>query len=264
MWILAEVTCFCWFRYSSSLYCRQRGVVISPARSPGGLRGSSKHSSDLLCCVVAQHRRSQLALLHILSVYAEHGAQRHEGCHSRCFQKRERNPEKLVPHYLNAWTAVANKTAGAPAGGAGFGATGAGDRRHIESCWVDAPLCVWGSHLPWSSFWAALVPCTGRTHFPERRPGPVQRETPAWPWKEDKRRSSHQQLLKHLPGPWNSESHPAAAGWALSRGRGLADSAPPGSNWQHVTGISCLLPSGVNPACRHALADTFQPPSGPA
>lgn len=47
----------------------------------------------------------------------------------------------MAPHYLNVWTAVANKTAGAPVGGAGFEATGTEDRRHVQSCWGDT-LCV--------------------------------------------------------------------------------------------------------------------------
>lgn len=92
----------------------------------------------------------------------------------------------MAPHYLNVWTAVANKTAGAPVGGAGFEATGTEDRRHVQSCWGDTLcVCEGGSHLVWSSSWAALVPCTGRTHFPDLRPGPVQTETPAWPCNHD-------------------------------------------------------------------------------
>lgn len=29
-WILAEVTCFCWFRYRSSLYCARREAWLFP------------------------------------------------------------------------------------------------------------------------------------------------------------------------------------------------------------------------------------------
>lgn len=97
----------------------------------------------------------------------------------------------MAPHYLNVWTAVANKTAGAPVGGAGFEATGTEDRRHVQSCWGDTLcvcVCSGGGrypHLVWNSSWAALVLCTGKTHFPDLRPGPVQTDMPAWPCSHD-------------------------------------------------------------------------------
>lgn len=67
----------------------------------------------------------------------------------------------MAPHYLNVWTAVANKTAGAPVGGAGFEATGTEDRRHVQSCWGDT-LCVgvWvGGVLTWCGALPGLLWC---------------------------------------------------------------------------------------------------------
>lgn len=86
----------------------------------------------------------------------------------------------------------------------------------------DSPVCVWGSHLLWSSSWAALVPCTGTTHFPDLRSGPVQTETPAWPCNEDTSRGKMERLRIIGTGTQN----PAAACSASPRRRPVHPASP--------------------------------------
>lgn len=194
-----------------------------------------------------------------------------------------RNDVEMVPHYLNVWTAAANRTAGAAAGGAGFGATGAEDRRHIQSCclhtlWGLSRLCVgvspavelflgcfgavyWNDSFPWPAFWSSpnrdASLALQRRHV-KRKDGEAPHH---WNWNS----KSSCSLLSVSTAASGSPSITQRRGAELWLSAGDAELGKAGSglgprlsNWQHVRGVSCLPAPPKQSLLKQAAAPVTQ------
>lgn len=243
-WILAEVTCFCWFRYSSSLYCTEREALQVPPWAP--LEAYPGQPGDALTSLAAWLPSTAAPSLPCftycpLMLKAEEGEQKFAFRSSAAPRERDtpssvrkgegtlRNRVKSAAHYLNVWTAVAKRTAGAAAGGAGLGATGAGDRGHRQCCCSHAPWRPWAQQVGVSPGVELFRGCFGAVYW---------KDSLAWPgsWSSPNRDASLALQPRH--GPLKSPQPGAGTDWF----------GPAAPNWQHVGAVSCLPPPPLHPS----------------